>query len=305
MSIYSNVTEQDLVSVRKLAQQQKNQRTLEIINRILKQTHDVKLAESLSPFTKKIDEVNKSTKKISEVIKESNSENANNQEKVPVEIKSEDGNIQTNLRALPNSSIFSESISKTIGRLMSSLNSLKIKSSPSGATILGVPIYTIGGDKLRIRDNVYELTPEIYKALSDTGPTGKDMKNENDILMMYNIIKDLGYTGIGDKPSKRKIFFTITLPKLVEEIQNRTFEEITLASDNDLQGEGVKIIIPSNIKDIYTRLEVLLGLKLSGHSDTLTEASNLIDELYKRGEIQNKQQYRNALNKFSKTICDK
>ena len=56
---------------------------------------------------------------------------------------------------------------------MSSPNSLKIKPSPSGATILGVPIYTLGGDKLRIRDNGYELTPEIYKALSDTGHTGK------------------------------------------------------------------------------------------------------------------------------------
>ena len=61
----------------------------------------------------------------------------------------------------------------------------------------------------------------------------------------------------------------------------------------------MKVIIPSNIIDIYTRLDVLLGLKLSGHTDTLTEASFLIDELYKRGEIQNKQQYRNALNKFS------
>ena len=60
-----------------------------------------------------------------------------------------------------------------------------------------------------------------------------------------------------------------------------------------------KIFIPSNIIDIYTRIEVLLGLTLSGHSNTLSEASNLIEELYKRGEIQNKQQYRNALNKFS------
>ena len=58
-------------------------------------------------------------------------------------------------------------MSETLGRLMSSLNSLEIKPSPSGATILGVPIYTLGGDKLRIRDNVCELTPEIYKALSD------------------------------------------------------------------------------------------------------------------------------------------
>ena len=73
-----------------------------------------------------------------------------------------------------------------------------------------------------------------------------------------------------------------------------------LGLDKILKGRGIeKIIIPSNIIDIYTRLEVLLGPKLSGHSDTLTEASNLIDKLYKRGKIQNKQQYRNALDKFS------
>ena len=124
------------------------------------------------------------------------------------------------------------------------------------------------------------------------------MKNESDILMLNNIKHDLGYTGDGDRDSERKKFLTVTLPKLVEKIPNRTFEELTNDS-NDLQGEGVKNIIPSNIIDIYTRLEVLLGLKLSGHSDTLTEASNLIDELYKREEIQNKQQYRNAPKKFS------
>ena len=84
------------------------------------------------------------------------------------------------------------------------------------------------------------------------------------------------------------------LPKLVEQIQNKTFDEITDDSDN-LQVEGVKIIIPSNIIDIYTRLEILLGLKLSGHSDTLTEASILIDELYRIGDIQNEQQCRNGL----------
>ena len=293
MSIYSNVTEKDLENLRKLATQQKEQRALKYKNRILKQTHDVKLAETLSPITKKLDEVNKSTKKISEVIKESNSENENNQEIVPVEIESEDENIQTNLRALPNSSMVSDQMTKTLGRLMSSANSLKIKSTPSGATILGVPINTLGGDRIQIKDNIYDLTPEIYKALSYTGYDGETMKNENDILMLNNIIRDLGYTGIGDHKSFRIIFLTEKLPKLVEEIQNRTFNEI------ELEGQGVKITIPSNIIDIYIRLEVLLGLKLSGHSNTLTEASNLIDELYKRGEIQNKQQYRNAIYKFS------
>ena len=53
MSIYSNVTEQDLIVLRKLAKQQKKQRALEMKNRILKQTHDIKLAESFSPITEK------------------------------------------------------------------------------------------------------------------------------------------------------------------------------------------------------------------------------------------------------------
>ena len=282
MGIFSNIIEKDLINLRKLAEQQKEQRAIKVKNRILKQTHDIKLAESLTPITIKLDET---TKKIGDVNKKSISENESNQEIVPVEIESEDENIQSNLRALSNSPIFSESMIKTLGRLMSSLNSLKIKSSPSGATILGVPIYTLGGDKLRIRDNEYELTPEIYKALSYTGKTGKTMKNENDIIMLNNNINDLSYTGVGDKSSKRKTFFTKTLPKLVEKNQSNTFEKITPDFDSDVQDEGVKIIIPSDIIDIYTRLEILLGLKLSGHTDTLTEASNLIDELYKRGEI--------------------
>ena len=189
-------------------------------------------------------------------------------------------------------------MTKTLGRLMSSPNSLKIQSSSSGAQILGVPIYTLGGDKLRIRVNDYEETLDIYKALSFTGYTGNSMKKASDILMMHNFIRDLGYTGDGVKPSKRKTFFTKILPKFADEVQNRTFEEITDSSD-DLQVEGIKIIIPSNIIDIYTRLEILLGLKLSGHTNTLTEASALVDELYKRREIKYKQQYRNAPNNFS------
>ena len=238
MSIYSNVTEQDLENLRKLANHQKIERALKIKNRILKQTHDVKLAESLSPITKKLDTIKKSTKEIGEVIKTSIAENENNQEIVPVEIESEDENIQTNLRALPNSSMFSDQMTKTLGRLMSSANSLKLKSSPSGATILGVPINTLGGDRIQIKDNIYDLTPEIYKALSYTRYNGETLKNENDILMLKNIIRDLGYEGIGDIKSKRKIILTEKLPKLVKEIQNRTFEEITDNSDSDLQGDG-------------------------------------------------------------------
>ena len=71
MSIHSNVTEEDLNNLRKLAEQQKNQRALKIKNRILKQTHDIKLAECLSPITKKLDEVKETTQNLGDVMKES------------------------------------------------------------------------------------------------------------------------------------------------------------------------------------------------------------------------------------------
>ena len=53
MSIYSNVTEEDMITLRKLAEQQKNQRAEKIKNRVFKQTDDNKLAESLSRIIKK------------------------------------------------------------------------------------------------------------------------------------------------------------------------------------------------------------------------------------------------------------
>ena len=183
-------------------------------------------------------------------------------------------------------------MTKTLGSITYSSNSLRIKASPSGPTFPRVPLYTLGGDKLRISDNDYELPLDLYKTLSSTGCSGKTMKNGNDMLMMNNFISDLGYTGVGDRDSKRKKI-TKELPKRAEYIHNRIFDEL------DLECQGVKIIIPSNIIDIYIRLVVLLGLKFSGHTNTITEASNLIDELCKRGEIQNEQQYRNALDKFS------
>ena len=40
MSIYSNVTEEDMINLRNLAQQQKEQRAEKNRNKILKQTHD-------------------------------------------------------------------------------------------------------------------------------------------------------------------------------------------------------------------------------------------------------------------------
>ena len=91
MSFYSNVTEQDLINLRKLAEQQKTQRALKIKKRILKQTHDIKLAESLSPIEERLDEVKETTQKVGDVIKESKQETPqlaieNTQTPQPIEI---------------------------------------------------------------------------------------------------------------------------------------------------------------------------------------------------------------------------
>ena len=169
-----------MINLRVLAGQQKNQRILKITNRFLGQTHDIKLAENLFPITKKV-EVNKSTQKLGDVIKESNSENENNQEVAPHKIDSEDDNNESKQGALPNSNKFSTNMMETLGALMDSKNSLKLIQNDSGrASILGIPIHTLGGDRMQINDNVYNLTLELFIALSSISFSGKTMKNDKD-----------------------------------------------------------------------------------------------------------------------------
>ena len=61
MSIYPNVTQEDLNKLSQLAEQQKEQRANKIKNRILKQTHDEKLAETFKPITNKLEKINETT----------------------------------------------------------------------------------------------------------------------------------------------------------------------------------------------------------------------------------------------------
>ena len=97
MSIYSNVTEQHLIILRELANRQNIQRALKIKIRISRQTHDIKLAESLSPITKKL----VASIKKSEVIKEPISED----------------DFKSNIKTLSKSSKINESMREMIGSL--------------------------------------------------------------------------------------------------------------------------------------------------------------------------------------------
>ena len=150
----------------------------------------------------------------------------------------------------------------------------------------GIPIDISGDSRIEIKGKNFIITRNLQNVFKDT--RGKSLKNldkkETDTYKQQ--LKILNY----------KYY----IPKFGGKNSSRHKNTNNILIPINLQGRGIeKLIIPSNIIDIYTRLEVLLGLKLSGHTDTLTEASNLFDELYKRGEIDNRQQYRNALNKFS------
>ena len=155
------------------------------------------------------------------------------------------------------------------------------------------PIKIIGGTEVQIKDNIINITPGIQKVLIDSSYKTAESMNDMDKVVSRDMLQKTDV--YNRKPAKRR---TSGHDKSV---RNHLDNEVrrTWKLDSKLDVRGIKkVIIPSNIIDIYTRLEILLGLKLLGHTDTVTEASNLIDELSKRGEIQNEQQCRNALDKF-------
>ena len=298
MSIYSNVTEQDMINLHKLSQQQKKQRALKIKNRILKQTHDVKLAESLSPITEKLDKTNKnlsdvikeSTQKLGNVIKE------NNTPQPAIENTPQPAIENTPQPSIENNEgvIYNVELENTLNNMKDNVGFFKIEERDNGDVFLnGFLVEKIGGNKIKIDGSEYNITSGLQKVFTDKSYDIANSMSDTVKVIFRDILQKTNY--INRKRKKGP------MSGRDRYIQNKLDDDVRkiLKLDKKLKGRGVeKIIIPSNIVDIYTRLEVLLGLKLSGHSNTLTEASNLIDELYKRGEIQNKQQYRNALDKF-------
>ena len=193
----------------------------------------------------------------------------------------------------------SQSIRDTLSFMKRSKNFFKLEQDGIKVYWNKIPIKALGENRISIKKQEYDINPNIQEYFTNTNQTTKYM-NDEDKLTVYDLLKNTGFYSIKHKKVLKSVRLQDdlhNLPKEIEKIRNPPLLAIENESDN-LQGEGVNIIIPSNIIDIYARLEVLLGLKLSGHTDTLTEASNLIDELYKRGEIQNKKNYQNALIKF-------
>ena len=221
MSNYSNVTEQDLLNLRKLAEQQKEERALKIKNRILKETHNIKLAESLSPITKKLDEVKKTTQKsLSPITKQL----------AKIDKKSEviDGNTQT--PAIENINI-SRSLLDTLSFMKTSKNVFKLIEDDVGKVFWNeVLIKPLGGNKISINDREYDITPDIQAYFTNTKLTTNFLDNfEKETV--FEILSDVGFYNniprIGFKAARMRDAFH-NLPKEIHKIRNPLYQQLKM-----------------------------------------------------------------------------
>ena len=137
-------------------------------------------------------------------------------------------------------------------------------------------------------DKEYDRATDIQEFFTKTFLTTKPMNNEDKSTVFDVLQKTCFYSMTHNEGlnSTRTKDATYDLPKAIAKTHNPPLPPPTNENEEEvdnLQGEGIeKTIFASNIVDIYTRLQVLLGLKPSGLTDTLTEGTNLLDELYKK-----------------------
>ena len=143
---------------------------------------------------------------------------------------------------------------------------------------------SLGVDRIKLGDDEdYDCNANIQDAVLNK--TFLKSLNDKYTLTSNVMIKIPKYDEYKQYPASGKSeSFKSFKSELPERVANN---ESTFLDENDSidsQAEGVEIIMPSNNIDTWAKLEVLLGVKISGHTHTLTEGSNLIDEIYKKDE---------------------
>ena len=183
MSNYSNVTEQDLINLRKLAEQQREQRALKNKNRILKQTHHIKLTESLSPFTKKLDEIKETTQKLGDVIKES-------QQKTP-QLAIENTPTQQPIENIEGV-LYDVELENTLKNTENNITGFsKTYHDPQRGWMLNnYPIKMLSGSMVEINDKEYNITPGIQKVFTDTSYNTAKSINGIEKLVFRDILQN-------------------------------------------------------------------------------------------------------------------
>ena len=170
MSIYPNVTREDLTNLRKLAEKQKNQRARKIKNRISKQTHDIKLAENLPLITKIFKEGNETTKTSGETVKKSDVEDENTQTPAIQNIKG------------------TQSLRGTL-TLKKRKNFFKKPETENGDVFWNkTVIKPLGENKSSTIDEGYNIYPTIQAYFTNTKLTARHMDDE-DKLTVSNVVE--------------------------------------------------------------------------------------------------------------------
>ena len=173
-----------MITLRKLAKQQENQYSLKFKNRILKKTHDIKIAESLSPITKTSDELNESTLKVGEIATESNTprlaiENTHNT--LPLEKEQTHPGV-----------IIDTSLENTTSNMKDKTGFFTIEEKNNGDSIWnGLSVDKKGDNKLKIIEKVYKITPRIQKVLTDTSSLPLEKLNDKDNETFIKILESL------------------------------------------------------------------------------------------------------------------
>ena len=200
----------------------------------------------------------------------------------------------------------SKQLCSTLGKMINATNKFKLYTGKGERYVLnGINVDPMGGKDVKIGNNIYEITPEIQSLLTQTKNIFNKM-SDNDIVIFIRILDETNCNPEEDHKSTRRDYIRDKLPSKVRKILIPPIVAITSwesdeyeSLESDLEGNGTKtIVVPSDSDEMWTRLKVLLGIKLAGHTDSVIEASQLLHALFKKGEIETEQQYRNAIDKF-------
>ena len=175
------MSEQDLVNLRKLAEQQKELLALKIKNRFLKQARDIKLAESLSPITKNIDEVKEFPQKLGKFIKEYQ----------PKKPQLSDENTPTRqLIEHEEGAIYDVELEDTLKNIRDNLGFFKTHEDSERRWMLkNYPIKMLRGTEVEIDDKEYNITPAIQKVFTDKSYITAKSMNDMEKLVLRDILQ--------------------------------------------------------------------------------------------------------------------
>ena len=211
-----------MINLRELPEQQKNQRALKIKIKILEQTHDIKLAESSSPITKKLDET---TQKLGDVNKEL-------QPKTPkVAIGNTHNALLLENEQIQPGIIIDTSLENTLDNMKKFVGLFNIEESDNGDVFWnGIPVERMGGNKFKINEKIYDITPGIRKVFTDKTNTPTKQLNDKDRENLTNILESIHFENHKAIRGESK--------------SGRYKQSRNIFKKRNLEGQGVKIIIP-------------------------------------------------------------